>query len=114
MEEEEKLRSKIMNKKRLCLHLEKQQQLNDLLDLQVPFLSFISFFSLNIVNAFFIFRWCFVWGISQIAALQPVALTSTQFTEEYKTFASAIDTTRHELPIKNLHVEEDKGEFLGQ
>lgn len=38
MEEEEKLRSKVMNKKRQCLHLEKQQQLNDLLDLQVTFL----------------------------------------------------------------------------
>lgn len=55
-----------------------------------------------------------LWCVSQIAALQPVALTATQFTEEYKTFATAIDTTRHELPIKNLHVEEDGGEFLGQ
>ncbi|XP_026776878.1 HAUS augmin-like complex subunit 8 isoform X2 [Pangasianodon hypophthalmus] len=81
MEEEEKLRSKIMSKKRQCLHLEKQQQLNDLLDLQ-------------------------------IVALKPVAATAKQFTEEYKTFASAIDTTRHELPIKNLHIEEDRGEFL--
>lgn len=40
MEEEEKLRSKVMNKKRQCLHLEKQQQLNDLLDLQVTFYTF--------------------------------------------------------------------------
>ncbi|XP_053338893.1 HAUS augmin-like complex subunit 8 isoform X1 [Clarias gariepinus] len=81
MEEDEKLRSKIMSKKRQCLHLEKQQQLNDLLDLQ-------------------------------IVTLEPVAATAKQFTEEYKTFASAIDTTRHELPIKNLHIEDDRGEFL--
>ncbi|XP_060793969.1 HAUS augmin-like complex subunit 8 isoform X2 [Neoarius graeffei] len=81
MEEEEKLRSKVMNKKRQCLHLEKQQQLDDLLDLQT-------------------------------VALKPVTATAKQFTEEYKTFASAIDTTRHELPIKNLHLEEDRGEFL--
>lgn len=51
---------------------------------------------------------------SQIAALKPVAATAKQFTEEYKTFASAIDTTRHELPIKNLHIDEDRGEFLGK
>ncbi|XP_027000450.1 HAUS augmin-like complex subunit 8 isoform X1 [Tachysurus fulvidraco] len=81
MEEEEKLRSKIMNKKQQCLLLKKQQQLNDLLDMQ-------------------------------IVALTPVAETAQQFTEEYKTFASAIDTTRHELPIKNLHVEENREEFL--
>lgn len=51
---------------------------------------------------------------SQIVALKPVAANAKQFTEEYKTFASAIDTTRHELPVKNLHIEEDRGEFVGQ
>ncbi|XP_017341914.1 HAUS augmin-like complex subunit 8 isoform X1 [Ictalurus punctatus] len=83
MEEEERLRSKVMCKKRQCLLLEKQQQLNDLLDLQ-------------------------------IVALKPVAANAKQFTEEYKTFASAIDTTRHELPVKNLHIEEDRGEFVDE
>ncbi|KAI5612388.1 HAUS augmin-like complex subunit 8 [Silurus asotus] len=81
MEEEEKMQSKIMTKKQQCLHLEKQQQLNDLLNLQT-------------------------------VALKPVAETAKQFTEEYKTFASAIDTTRHELPIKNLHIQEERAEFL--
>lgn len=52
--------------------------------------------------------------VSQITALTPVAATASQFTEEYKTFASAIDTTRHELPVKNLYLEEDREEFLGQ
>lgn len=56
-----------------------------------------------------------LYGVfSQIVALTPVAETAQQFTEEYKTFASAIDTTRHELPIKNLHVEENREEFLGK
>ncbi|XP_017556444.1 HAUS augmin-like complex subunit 8 isoform X2 [Pygocentrus nattereri] len=81
MEEEEKLRLKVMSKKRQYLLLEKHKQLNDLLDLQ-------------------------------ITALTPAAATAKQFTEEYKTFATAVDTTRHELPVKNLHIEEDRGKFL--
>ncbi|KAL7864601.1 hypothetical protein AOLI_G00160210 [Acnodon oligacanthus] len=48
----------------------------------------------------------------QITALAPAAATAKQFTEEYKTFATAIDTTRHDLPVKNLHIEEDRGKFL--
>lgn len=48
----------------------------------------------------------------QIAALTPVADAAKQFTEEYKSFATAVDTTRHELPVKNLHVEGDRREFL--
>ncbi|KAL6482635.1 hypothetical protein MHYP_G00075070 [Metynnis hypsauchen] len=81
MEEEEKLRLKVMGKKRQYHLLEKHKQLNDLLDLQVT-------------------------------ALTPAAATAKQFTEEYKTFATAVDTTRHELPVKNLHIEEDRGKFL--
>ncbi|XP_062871641.1 HAUS augmin-like complex subunit 8 [Trichomycterus rosablanca] len=81
MEEEEKVRSKVISKKRQCLLLEKQKQLDDLLTLQ-------------------------------IAALMPVAATAKHFADEYKTFATAIDTTRHELPVKNLHIEEDRGKFL--
>uniref|UniRef100_A0A8C4DJF8 Uncharacterized protein n=1 Tax=Dicentrarchus labrax TaxID=13489 RepID=A0A8C4DJF8_DICLA len=34
----------------------------------------------------------------QIAALTPVAEAAKQFTKDYKTFATAVDTTRHELP----------------
>lgn len=52
MEEEERLRSKVMCKKRQCLLLEKQQQLNDLLDLQVMFIHFRLLLSLNVVNVF--------------------------------------------------------------
>ncbi|XP_029905243.1 HAUS augmin-like complex subunit 8 [Myripristis murdjan] len=48
----------------------------------------------------------------QIAALTPVAEAAKQFTKEYKSFASAIDTTRHELPVKNFHIEGDQRQFL--
>ncbi|KAA8589973.1 hypothetical protein FQN60_013338 [Etheostoma spectabile] len=34
----------------------------------------------------------------QIAALTPLAETAKQFTKDYKSFATAVDTTRHELP----------------
>ncbi|KAK7889725.1 hypothetical protein WMY93_025285 [Mugilogobius chulae] len=40
----------------------------------------------------------------QIASLTPLAEAATQFTEEYKSFAAAVDTTRHELPVKNFHM----------
>lgn len=81
MDEEEKLHSKVMTKNQRYLQLKKQQQLNDLLDLQV-------------------------------VALTPVAENAKQFTDEYKTFASAIDATLHELPVRNLHIEEDGEKFL--
>ncbi|XP_071773742.1 HAUS augmin-like complex subunit 8 [Centroberyx gerrardi] len=48
----------------------------------------------------------------QIAALTPVAETAKQFTKEYTSFATAIDTTRHELPVKNFYIEGDRREFL--
>lgn len=47
------------------------------------------------------------------AALTPAAEAAKPFAEEYKVFAAAVDTTRHELPLKNLHTEEDRGRFLG-
>ncbi|XP_034036712.1 HAUS augmin-like complex subunit 8 [Thalassophryne amazonica] len=48
----------------------------------------------------------------QISALTPVAEAAEQFTKEYKSFATAVDTTRHELPVKNFHIEGDRKEFL--
>ncbi|XP_068599964.1 HAUS augmin-like complex subunit 8 [Brachionichthys hirsutus] len=48
----------------------------------------------------------------QITALTPVAETAKQFTEEYTYFATAVDATRHELPVKNFYVDEDRREFL--
>ncbi|XP_023260990.1 HAUS augmin-like complex subunit 8 [Seriola lalandi dorsalis] len=48
----------------------------------------------------------------QIAALTPVAEAAKQFTEDYKCFATAVDTTRHELPVKNFYIDGDRREFL--
>ncbi|XP_070765596.1 HAUS augmin-like complex subunit 8 [Enoplosus armatus] len=48
----------------------------------------------------------------QIAALTPVAEATKQFTQDYKSFATAVDTTRHELPVKNFYIDGDRREFL--
>uniref|UniRef100_A0A3B4AR88 HAUS augmin-like complex, subunit 8 n=1 Tax=Periophthalmus magnuspinnatus TaxID=409849 RepID=A0A3B4AR88_9GOBI len=49
----------------------------------------------------------------QIASLTPIAEAATQFTEEYKSFAAAVDTTRHELPVKNFYMNRERRDFLG-
>lgn len=49
----------------------------------------------------------------QIEALAPVAAAANTFAEEYKSFTTAIDATRHKLPGKNVHIGEDAGQFLG-
>ncbi|KAL6107849.1 uncharacterized protein ACO6RY_18534 [Pungitius sinensis] len=48
----------------------------------------------------------------QIAALTPVVETAKQFTKDYKSFATAVDTTRHELPVQNFYIDGDRKEFL--
>ncbi|XP_041791982.1 HAUS augmin-like complex subunit 8 [Chelmon rostratus] len=48
----------------------------------------------------------------QTAALTPVAEAAKQFTKDYKCFATAVDTTRHELPVKNFYIDGDRREFL--
>lgn len=48
----------------------------------------------------------------QIASLTPVAEAVTDFTKVYKSFAAAIDTTRHELPIKNFYMDGEQCDFL--
>ncbi|NXG05657.1 HAUS8 protein, partial [Sakesphorus luctuosus] len=35
-----------------------------------------------------------------------------QLKEQYKSFAASLDATRHELPIKNIHIEGDKQTYL--
>lgn len=83
MEEEERLRKSVHEKRRQHLLLEKHKQLSELLDLQS-------------------------------AALAPVSAAARQFTEEYQTFATALDATRHELPVKNFHIPGDRRDFLGR
>ncbi|XP_037530617.1 HAUS augmin-like complex subunit 8 [Nematolebias whitei] len=50
----------------------------------------------------------------QIEILTPVAEAARQFTEDYKCFAAAVDTTSHELPVKNFYIGGDGKEFLGK
>lgn len=42
-----------------------------------------------------------------------MAEAAKQFTKDYKSFATAVDTTRHQLPVKNFYIEENRREFLG-
>ncbi|KAI1882836.1 hypothetical protein AGOR_G00239010 [Albula goreensis] len=48
----------------------------------------------------------------QNTALAPVSAAAQQFTQDYQTFATALDTTRHELPVKSFHIQGDKRDFL--
>ncbi|XP_067226674.1 HAUS augmin-like complex subunit 8 isoform X1 [Chanodichthys erythropterus] len=83
MEKEQQLCAQVNRKKQQYLLLEKQKQLNSLLDLQIE-------------------------------ALTPVAAAATTFAEEYKSFATAVDATRHQLPVKNVHIGEDPEQFLDE
>ncbi|MED6238434.1 hypothetical protein ATANTOWER_021042 [Ataeniobius toweri] len=49
---------------------------------------------------------------SQIDMLTPVAEAANQFTKDYKCFAAAVDSTRHELPVKNFYINGDGRQFL--
>ncbi|XP_066491917.1 HAUS augmin-like complex subunit 8 isoform X2 [Tiliqua scincoides] len=48
----------------------------------------------------------------QFEMLSPVAEQCVKFQEEYKNFATALDSTRHELPVKEIYMEENKGQYL--
>ncbi|XP_077463764.1 HAUS augmin-like complex subunit 8 [Stigmatopora argus] len=50
----------------------------------------------------------------QVSALTPVAEAAKPFTESYKALASAVDASRHELPVKNFHIAGDRREFLSK
>ncbi|XP_026554686.1 HAUS augmin-like complex subunit 8 isoform X1 [Pseudonaja textilis] len=47
----------------------------------------------------------------QLEILGPVSEQCAQFREDYKHFATALDTTRHELPMKGIYVE-DMDQYL--
>ena len=44
--------------------------------------------------------------------LSPLEAVASRFREQYKTFAIALDTTRHELPVKSVHLDGDRQLFL--
>ncbi|XP_005604164.1 HAUS augmin-like complex subunit 8 [Equus przewalskii] len=49
---------------------------------------------------------------TQMETLSPYEAVATRFMEQYKTFATALDTTRHELPVRSVHVDGDGQRFL--
>nr|XP_020736124.1 HAUS augmin-like complex subunit 8 isoform X2 [Odocoileus virginianus texanus] len=51
---------------------------------------------------------------AQIEMLSPLEAVVCRFREQYKTFATALDTTRHELPVKSVHLDGDRQLFLDE
>ncbi|XP_053451910.1 HAUS augmin-like complex subunit 8 isoform X2 [Nycticebus coucang] len=49
---------------------------------------------------------------TQITMLSPFEEVATRFKEQYKTFATALDSTRHELPVRLVHMGRDKQQYL--
>lgn len=49
---------------------------------------------------------------TQMELLSPFEAVSERFKEQYKMFATALDTTRHELPLKSIHLEGDGHQLL--
>ncbi|XP_026940400.1 HAUS augmin-like complex subunit 8 isoform X1 [Sagmatias obliquidens] len=49
---------------------------------------------------------------AQIEMLSPCEAIASCFKERYKTFATALDTTRHELPVRSVHLDGDGQCFL--
>ncbi|XP_057565199.1 HAUS augmin-like complex subunit 8 isoform X2 [Hippopotamus amphibius kiboko] len=49
---------------------------------------------------------------AQIEMLSPCEALAGRFKEQYKTFATALDTTRHELPVRSVHLDGDGQHFL--
>ncbi|KAM4884225.1 HAUS augmin-like complex subunit 8 [Sylvia borin] len=50
----------------------------------------------------------------QIEVLSPLVAVCEQFKKQYKSFAASLDAVRHELPIKNIHIEGDKQAYLDE
>ncbi|XP_046293054.2 HAUS augmin-like complex subunit 8 isoform X2 [Marmota monax] len=49
---------------------------------------------------------------AQMELLSPFEAVCERFKEQYRTFATALDTTRHELPLKSIHLEGDGHQLL--
>ncbi|XP_008985729.1 HAUS augmin-like complex subunit 8 isoform X4 [Callithrix jacchus] len=50
---------------------------------------------------------------AQVQMLSPFEAVAKRFREQYRTFATALDTTRHELPVRSIHLEGDGQQLLG-
>ncbi|XP_037362003.1 HAUS augmin-like complex subunit 8 isoform X2 [Talpa occidentalis] len=49
---------------------------------------------------------------AQIEMLGPYEALAQRFKEQYKTLATALDTTRHELPVNSIYLDGDGSQFL--
>uniref|UniRef100_A0A8C0X181 HAUS augmin-like complex subunit 8 n=1 Tax=Castor canadensis TaxID=51338 RepID=A0A8C0X181_CASCN len=49
---------------------------------------------------------------TQIELLSPFTAVSRRFQQQYKALATALDSTRHELPIQSIHLERDGQQLL--
>ncbi|KAM5190876.1 HAUS augmin-like complex subunit 8 [Callospermophilus lateralis] len=49
---------------------------------------------------------------AQMELLSPFEAVCERFKEKYRMFATALDTTRHELPLKSIHLEGDGNQLL--
>ncbi|XP_027788217.2 HAUS augmin-like complex subunit 8 isoform X2 [Marmota flaviventris] len=49
---------------------------------------------------------------TQMELLSPFEAVCERFKEQYRMFATALDTTRHELPLKSIHLEGDGHQLL--
>ncbi|XP_019497337.1 PREDICTED: HAUS augmin-like complex subunit 8 isoform X1 [Hipposideros armiger] len=49
---------------------------------------------------------------AQIEMLSPYEVVAERFKEQYKTLATALDTTRHELPVRSVYLDGDRQQFL--
>lgn len=50
----------------------------------------------------------------QMELLSPLAAVAERFKEKYRTLATAVDTTRHELPVQAIHMQGSGQELLGR
>ncbi|NXJ07894.1 HAUS8 protein, partial [Odontophorus gujanensis] len=50
--------------------------------------------------------------VKQVEVLSPLVPLLERFKEQYKSFAVALDATRHKLPIKNIHIQGDMPTYL--
>ncbi|KAM4054266.1 HAUS augmin-like complex subunit 8 isoform 3-T3 [Anomaloglossus baeobatrachus] len=48
----------------------------------------------------------------QVESLTPSTSTTTQFKDNYTSFATALDCTRHQLPMKDIHITGTRQRFL--
>ncbi|KAJ8274133.1 hypothetical protein COCON_G00087580 [Conger conger] len=103
MEEEERLRKSVCEKRRRHLLLEKHRQFGSCWTCRFVFVSTLLPPEHSSAETERV-RW--PWGPSLQTA-------SGRFTEEYRAFATALDTTRHQLPVRSFHIPGDRRHFLG-